>query len=523
MFDRPSVQRSLSLLALVLFVLLILAAISLKLLFQEDKASGLKHEQSLNIYLAPRLLEEIKDFNGKIGIALYDLETRESLLINAQEAFPAASLIKIPIMLEYFRQIQEKRLSDDQLVTYNAVDRAGGNGHVQTYPLGTRFRLGDLLVWMITQSDNDATRILMRIVGPERLNYDLRLWGLKTTQLNSYLPSTYPEEKRQNRTTPAEMLRSFQLIFDNKLFTPDNSQKMLRILEQQVLNEEMPRYLPKALAIGHKTGLLAGVVHDAGIVTLFKKRYILCVLSQGDMPLLEQSNYLGRISRMIYNYFSYNRGSFLMGASSAGKRRQGVLLLAGQSYPADSMKDLAEFLYADGFAVYCLPFPENKAKSVKEEFNNDLSRTEQALALLRNYSQKQYVICSSLESFYFLSGQATSNYKALILLPDRRDRKLLTTERYARVLVPLRHKLGLRAKLSFREYVYFISMCKEHAVQQNIKFPVPVAVSCSGPFYIWLKDLLPDRTTFMPDLPVNFTHWTNIEFQKIRIYLRSVN
>ncbi len=485
---------------------------------REERSGPVQGSQQMSTYLAPRLMEEVSEFNGRIGIALYDMDTGEKLVINGDEVIRAASLIKVPIMLEFSRQLQDGRIRMDQRVTYNAVDQTGGFGKVQSYPLGTRFQLSELLTWMITISDNDATRILMRVLRPELINRSLAQWGCDKTQLRSHLPAWYGDEKRTNYTTASEMLKLFRLIFDRAQFSPEETERMVRLLEQQTLNDEMPRYLPKALSIGHKTGLLGNVMNDAGIVTLFKRHYILCILSEGRMGAVEQSNALGRISRLVYNYFSYNRGPFLLGGGN--KRRAGVLLLAGQAYAPTDMKDLAERLYAQGYAVYCLPLAPLKKQSPELIIKAHTVAIQQGLALLQQHARDQYVVCSSIESLYFLNEKLPVSLKSLVIIPDPRSGKFLRAMPLARAWMFMKRTIHVPFTRSFWEYTYLLQERRIVSKGEFRRFTVPATTFISGDMLSLLRASLPDGSVIDKRLPRSFERWSGEDLQNVIAYMK---
>ena len=102
---------------------------------------------------------------GRVGIAVEDLATGYVLGINAGANLPAASTIKIPVMVEVFKQMQDGDIDLNTVVHLEASDRDWGWGDMADAPLGTARTVKQLLWLMITNSDNTATNMLIRLVG----------------------------------------------------------------------------------------------------------------------------------------------------------------------------------------------------------------------------------------------------------------------------------------------------------------------------------------------------------------------
>jgi beta-lactamase class A len=473
---------------------------------------------AMNSYLLPRLLLEIDDFNGRLGIALYDVNEKKSLLINADEIFPAASLIKVPVMLGIFDQVQAKKFSLKKKITYRSNDRAGGYGLMQTYPLGTRFSIAKLLTWMIQISDNDATRALVRTLGPETINTFVLSQGFPNSQLRSFQKYKKKGKRRKNLTTPAEIMGMLNLIFDESVYDQANARKMINILQTQKLNDNMPRYLPKNTLIGHKTGLLTGVVHDVGIFSLSKNKYILCILSEGEMTLQKQRGTLGKISRIIYNYFEYNKGPYLLSNKKAEKSKIGILLLAGSSYLPANMKNMAEYFNNQDVAVYCLPFTEGASGSIDNMIALRKKEIAGGLALLKKYSLAQYVVASVSDSFYLFDQELGTKTNGLVVIPEKNAGKYLLGGKLLSYLKVLKRsflfkrvKPGVRAIMILNENMQKNSEKYKSPVYSFApgSFKESISLKSNGPFFKGKKFRKDVNDWSLPEFNkiINFINW----------------
>ena len=117
------------------------------------------------------LTAKIRGFHGEMGVYAKNLDTGELFAVNADQRFPTASLIKVAVMAEVFRQMGAGKFGKDAPVTLHDSDKAGD----ETVPLdmlhdGTVLTVSDLLKFMIAYSDNTATNLLVAKVGTKNVD-----------------------------------------------------------------------------------------------------------------------------------------------------------------------------------------------------------------------------------------------------------------------------------------------------------------------------------------------------------------
>jgi beta-lactamase class A len=140
--------------------------------------------QVLDAKLAAAIHEIEAGLDGVLGIALKDLSTGKTFLLNEREVFPQASSIKIAVLYEVFKQAEEGRLELDELVALEESRKVEGSGvlfHLGRPSLSLSIR--DLAVLMIVLSDNTATNLLIDKVGLEAVNKRMDALGLPKTRL----------------------------------------------------------------------------------------------------------------------------------------------------------------------------------------------------------------------------------------------------------------------------------------------------------------------------------------------------
>jgi beta-lactamase class A len=238
---------------------------------------------------------------GTIGIAVEDLATGMTSGFNERASLPAASTIKIPVMVEVFRQMANGRIDLDKRVHLNAGDRDWGSGDLAGARVGTTRSVEQLLWLMINDSDNTATNMLIRLVGRQRINKTMSELGLPSTRLGDYIRSSGTQIRYALRSSPHDMVRLLDKIARKRLVDEWSSREMLAILTGQTHNSLLPQPLPKELKIAHKTGSLHDTLNDVGIVYLEQEPYVIAVMTTRLPSLSVGRRFIHKVSRIAFD------------------------------------------------------------------------------------------------------------------------------------------------------------------------------------------------------------------------------
>jgi beta-lactamase class A len=224
--------------------------------------------------------------------------------VNQTASLPAASTIKIPVMVEVFKQMESGTLDLNTVVHLEASDRDWGWGDMADAAPGTARTVKQLLWLMITQSDNTATNMLIRVVGRAHINATMSGLGLHNTRLGDYIRSETETIRYALRTSPRDMLTLLDAIARDRLIDQWSSREMLAILEGQKHNGLLPAPLPEGIKIAHKTGSLHDTLNDVGIVYNEDEPYVIAVMTT-QLPDLDLGRaFIHRVSRTAYDSFS---------------------------------------------------------------------------------------------------------------------------------------------------------------------------------------------------------------------------
>ncbi len=222
--------------------------------------------------LRRRLLQLGRQVGGTFAFYVRDLGSGAAVEIRADEAFPAASVIKLPILLAVLEKVRNGAASLDQRVTLTAWHKTGGSGVFQHFREGTEFTLEDACTAMIVLSDNVATNLVIDVATIDGVNGYLEAQGCERTRLHRYIGK--PEmagwrgAEGPSQAVPAEIGRLLERLARRELLTPELSTRAMLFLRRQQHRALIPRLLPEGTVVAHKTGSLNGVRHDAGLIWL---------------------------------------------------------------------------------------------------------------------------------------------------------------------------------------------------------------------------------------------------------------
>ncbi|MBR3794687.1 MAG: serine hydrolase [Clostridia bacterium] len=212
------------------------------------------------------------------GCAIQDARTGETLISFQEDmVFKSASLIKTPIMLCALEEVENGVLTLDTKIPVLPCHCVGDEAPVIQH--GREVPLSVLLEYMITDSNNSATNVLIDTLGMEKVNAFSHRIGLHDTVLRRHmLDYAAARAGRENRTSAKDMLLLYTLLHTGSVLTPFMRETALPILLRQH-DKELLMFANPAQKAAHKTGGLSDIAHDAGILYGENRTLVFAVLA----------------------------------------------------------------------------------------------------------------------------------------------------------------------------------------------------------------------------------------------------
>lgn len=243
--------------------------------------------------------------SARVSIAVESLaDSSQSFYYRADDRVPSASVIKLPIMVEVMERANAGLLDLDEIHILTDSEKVGGDGVLKTYSHRSRIAYRDLLRLMMIHSDNTATNIFIRELGMDAINARIGTLGLTQSRLNRVMMDTLAARQgRDNYVTARDMNALLAKIYRHEVATPALCEQMLDILKQNEDTLTIPRLLPKGTVIAHKTGILAYVRADTGIIYTLKP-FVLSVFVEG-VPTSDAERIIGEIALLCYRSYQH--------------------------------------------------------------------------------------------------------------------------------------------------------------------------------------------------------------------------
>lgn len=265
----------------------------------------------------------IRSVNATWGVYIKCLETGEEIAINADQQMDTMSVIKLPLMAEAFRQIEEGKFALADRVALTADAKRPGTGVIRSLDPGVPLTIKDLLTLMVIVSDNTATDLVYdKVGGIEPVNRLMDAWGLKSIratgtadvwfkalqamQSNGGAEAFHRAAKTPfGLSSPRDMGKLLEKMEKGEAVSKNASRQMLDIMGGQVYSSRLPRYVT-GYRIRHKTGdFLPYIGNDVGVLESRDHTIVMSVFTAnhfGAGAALEDA--IGRIAELSGNYFA---------------------------------------------------------------------------------------------------------------------------------------------------------------------------------------------------------------------------
>ncbi|MGK7944585.1 MAG: serine hydrolase [Microcystaceae cyanobacterium] len=232
-----------------------------------------------------------------------DLDNGNYVNFNGETPIPAASTIKIPILVAFFQDVDAGKVILDEMLVADQEVIAGGSGDMQYQAPGKKYTALVTATKMNIISDNTATNMLIRrLGGKEALNARFKEWGMTDTVINNMLPDL----EGTNTTSPKDLALLMSKISQGELVSLKSRDRLLGIMERTRTRTLLPQGIEKNATIAHKTGDIGFVLGDAGVIDIpTGKRYVGSVLTTRPYNDIAGRKIIQEMSRTAYQHFKY--------------------------------------------------------------------------------------------------------------------------------------------------------------------------------------------------------------------------
>ncbi len=250
-----------------------------------------------------QLLEKnILPIKANVSVAYTDIFTGETLVINDTKRFNPASVIKVPVMIETYRQISQERFKFTDKLVLKPEYKVWGSGQLFYAKPGTEYTIRTLMENMIIHSDNTATKMLIDLVGMDNINQTMRSLGLTDTVVRT---DNLINAEGLNFSKPSDMNKLMYKLYKGEIVSKQASDDMIGIMLRQQHRWGIPRVLPPTVQVANKTGTLTGIRNDSGIILYKNAPYILTIFTRSDSNQIAQ-NFVKKVSLDIYKWKESN-------------------------------------------------------------------------------------------------------------------------------------------------------------------------------------------------------------------------
>lgn len=266
--------------------------------------------------LRSELIQLIGKFDANVGVSILHLETNDTLTINNNYQYPMQSVYKFPLALVVLKQVDEGKLSLNQLIHITAEEM-----HSDTWsPLSEEFpgqaldlEIENLLMYTVSKSDNNTCDVLFKLLGgPKIVEQQMRDWdyneiAIQTTEAE--IQRGELEGQIANWCKPSEMSRILVDFYQGKLVSENNTRILLnQMIESSNSAKRIKGKLPEYIVVPHKTGSGNKVVNDVGIINMPDGTHLVIsvFICNANEKFEDAEKLIAKIAVEVYDYYDKN-------------------------------------------------------------------------------------------------------------------------------------------------------------------------------------------------------------------------
>ncbi|MEK7227748.1 MAG: serine hydrolase [Patescibacteria group bacterium] len=251
------------------------------------------------------LRNALRDYVDKlpdtVGVYFEYLPSGVSIGVNDRQELAIASLIKTPLVMAIYRQIEKGVIKKDDVVTMQEEYIDKGFGNLWQRGVGTELTVSELTKITLEESDNTASKMLGSLIPKEEIRkvFD-----------SLDIPMNTQENDKTITVSPKSYSSILRSLYLSSYLEREHSNEILDILTKTLYDDKIVAGVPSSIKVAHKIGIWdidsvngKGVIYnDCGIVYVPDRSYLLCIMTKTDE--INAKLYMKTISKMIYSYVS---------------------------------------------------------------------------------------------------------------------------------------------------------------------------------------------------------------------------
>ena len=269
----------------------------------------------------------IKDKNATVGVSIIANNLKDTININESLHLPMQSVFKFPITLAVLSEVDKGRLKLNQKIQITSKDMQLSNDLVvnwspikEKFPNGTTMTLGEIIKYMVSQSDNNACDILLRLIGGtsavEKFLMQNQISDISIKASEGDMHKDW-NIQFQNWATPIalnQLLIKSYASGNNRILSEKNYQFLWKVMKETSTGaNRLKGQLPQGTIVAHKTGasgsidnIVTPATNDIGIIFLQNGTpiFISILVSNSYEDGKTNEKIISDITKMVWDYYS---------------------------------------------------------------------------------------------------------------------------------------------------------------------------------------------------------------------------
>lgn len=253
------------------------------------------------IPLRTALREYIDSLPDQVGVYFEYLPSGTSIGVNDQMATNIASLIKIPVVMGIYHEIEKGRIRKEDTLTIEERHIDKRYGDLWKKGVGTTLTVKEAIEYTMNKSDNTASQLLYAILPSGSID-----------DVFDSLDIPKDHEGKFRIISPKNYASILRSLYLSSYLSKDSSNEILSILIKTEFDDKIAGGIPKSVNVAHKIGVFRSLDHpdetysDCGIIYPPQRPYLLCIMTKSNEK--KSQEYMQYISKMIYGYIVAVRG-----------------------------------------------------------------------------------------------------------------------------------------------------------------------------------------------------------------------